>query len=122
MTFDTQRQKVNTVTFISPDHQFSNGCHAPPWQQVHGDISYLDIKPFDNDKLTITANTAGYFLNKGLTQEGQVNFERVGDVYPTLVALLKAKSPQFATAIEKKVVFNVLVKLIQLFFSQIRYI
>ncbi|PFX30563.1 armadillo repeat-containing protein 4-like [Stylophora pistillata] len=84
------------------DHQFSNGCHAPPWQQVHGDISYLDIKPFDNDKLTITANTAGYFLNKGLTQEGQVNFERVGDVYPTLVALLKAKSPQFATAIEKK--------------------
>ncbi|RMX44220.1 hypothetical protein pdam_00005271 [Pocillopora damicornis] len=84
------------------DHQFSNGCHAPPWQQVHGDISYLDIKPFDSDKLTVTANTAGYFVNKGLTQEGQVNFERVGDVYPTLVALLKAKSPQFSSAIEKK--------------------
>ncbi|KAJ7380448.1 Armadillo repeat-containing protein 4 [Desmophyllum pertusum] len=84
------------------DHQFSNGCHAPPWQQVHGDISYLDVKPFDTDKLTITANTAGYFLNKGLTQEGQVNFERDGDVYPTLVALLKAKSPQFASAIDKK--------------------
>ena len=86
-----------------PDHQFSNGCHAPPWQQVHGDISYLDVKPFDSDKLTITANTAGYFLNKGLTQEGQVNYERDGEVYPTLVALLKAKSPQFASAIEKKV-------------------
>ena len=85
------------------DHQFSNGCHAPPWQQVHGDISYLDVKPFDTDKLTITANTAGYFLNKGLTQEGQVNYEREGEVYPTLVALLKAKSPQFASAIEKKV-------------------
>lgn len=88
---------------LSSDHQFSNGCHAPPWQQVHGDISYLDVKPFDTDKLTITANTAGYFLNKGLTQEGQVNSEREGDVYPTLVALLKAKSPQFASAIEKKV-------------------
>jgi len=88
---------------FSPDHQFSNGCHAPPWQQVHGDISYLDVKPFDTDKLTITANTAGYFLNKGLTQEGQVNYEREGEVYPTLVALLKAKSPQFASAIDKKV-------------------
>lgn len=84
------------------DHQFSNGCHAPPWQQVHGDISYLDVKPFDCDKLTITANTAGYFLNKGLTQDGQVNYERDGEVYPTLVALLKAKSPQFASAIDKK--------------------
>ena len=93
---------------LSPDHQFSNGCHAPPWQQVHGDISYLDIKPFDSDKLTVTANTAGYFVNKGLTQEGQVNFERVGDVYPTLVALLKAKSPQFSSAIEKKVFFKLM--------------
>ena len=90
------------------DHQFSNGCHAPPWQQVHGDISYLDVKPFDADKLTITANTAGYFLNKGLTQEGQVNYEREGDVYPTLVALLKAKSPQFASTIEKKVFLYIL--------------
>ena len=92
--------------YINPtatDHQFSNGCHAPPWQQVHGDISYLDVKPFDTDKLTITANTAGYFLNKGLTQEGEVNYEREGDVYPTLVALLKAKSSQFASAIENKV-------------------
>lgn len=89
--------------FVFADHQFSNGCHAPPWQQVHGDISYLDVKPFDCDKLTITANTAGYFLNKGLTQDGQVNYERDGEVYPTLVALLKAKSPQFASAIDKKV-------------------
>lgn len=62
------------------------------------------MKPFDSDKLTITANTAGYFLNKGLTQEGQVNHEREGDIFPTLVALLKAKSPQFAAAIEKKVI------------------
>ena len=90
------------------DHQFSNGCHAPPWQQVHGDISYLDVKPFDTDKLTITANTAGYFQNKGLTQEGQINYERDGEVYPTLVALLKAKSPQFASAIEKKVIVDLL--------------
>ena len=66
------------------------------------------MKPFDADKLTITANTAGYFLNKGLTQEGQVNYEREGDVYPTLVALLKAKSPQFASAIEKKVFLYIL--------------
>ena len=103
----TKLRVVNFFQSLSPfvftDHQFSNGCHAPPWQQVHGDISYLDVKPFDCDKLTITANTAGYFLNKGLTQDGQVDYERDGEVYPTLVALLKAKSPQFASAIDKKV-------------------
>lgn len=101
------KQRLIKIFNLSPvvfaDHQFSNGCHAPPWQQVHGDISYLDVKPFDCDKLTITANTAGYFLNKGLTQDGQVNYERDGEMYPTLVALLKAKSPQFASAIDKKV-------------------
>ena len=75
------------------------------------------MKPFDSDKLTITANTAGYFLNKGLTQEGQVNHEREGDIYPTLVALLKAKSPQFAAAIEKKVnrVNNICILCLSLF-------
>ncbi|NWR88282.1 ARMC4 protein, partial [Furnarius figulus] len=45
------------------DYVFANGCRAPPWRQVHGDISYLVIKPHDTDPLYITCSTAGVFLN-----------------------------------------------------------
>ncbi|NWY58602.1 ARMC4 protein, partial [Chionis minor] len=45
------------------DYMFSNGCRAPPWRQVHGEICYLVIKPHDIDPLYITCSTAGVFLN-----------------------------------------------------------
>ncbi|KFP36880.1 Armadillo repeat-containing protein 4, partial [Chlamydotis macqueenii] len=45
------------------DYIFSNGCRAPPWRQVHGEICYLVIKPHDTDPLYITCSTAGVFLN-----------------------------------------------------------
>ncbi|NXP82399.1 ARMC4 protein, partial [Ramphastos sulfuratus] len=45
------------------DYTFSNGCRAPPWRQVHGEICYLVIKPHDTDPLHITCSTAGVFLN-----------------------------------------------------------
>ncbi|NXL49114.1 ARMC4 protein, partial [Podilymbus podiceps] len=45
------------------DYMFSNGCRAPPWRQVHGEICYLFIKPHDTDPLCITCSTAGVFLN-----------------------------------------------------------
>ncbi|NXA91790.1 ARMC4 protein, partial [Melanocharis versteri] len=45
------------------DYMFSNGCRAPPWRQVHGEICYLVIKPHDTDPLYITCSTAGVFLN-----------------------------------------------------------
>ncbi|NXE11330.1 ARMC4 protein, partial [Lophotis ruficrista] len=45
------------------DYIFSNGCRAPPWRQVHGEICYLAIKPHDTDPLYITCSTAGVFLN-----------------------------------------------------------
>ncbi|NXK55211.1 ARMC4 protein, partial [Chauna torquata] len=45
------------------DYTFSNGCRAPPWRQVHGEICYLIIKPHDTDPLCITCSTAGVFLN-----------------------------------------------------------
>ncbi|NXP10568.1 ARMC4 protein, partial [Thinocorus orbignyianus] len=45
------------------DYTFSNGCRAPPWRQVHGEICYLVIKPHDTDPLSITCSTAGVFLN-----------------------------------------------------------
>ncbi|NXX26749.1 ARMC4 protein, partial [Nicator chloris] len=45
------------------DYMFSNGCRAPPWRQVHGEICYLVIKPHDTDPLYVTCSTAGVFLN-----------------------------------------------------------
>ncbi|KFQ67210.1 Armadillo repeat-containing protein 4 [Phaethon lepturus] len=45
------------------DYTFSNGCRAPPWRQVHGEICYLVIKPHDTDPLYVTCSTAGVFLN-----------------------------------------------------------
>ncbi|KAF1428544.1 Armadillo repeat-containing protein 4, partial [Spheniscus magellanicus] len=59
------------------DYTFSNGCRAPPWRQVHGEICYLVIKPHDTDPLYITCSTAGVFLNgvsnnKGF--HGEYNF------------------------------------------------
>ncbi|NXK93386.1 ARMC4 protein, partial [Formicarius rufipectus] len=50
------------------DYVFANGCRAPPWRQVHGDICYLVIKPHDTDALYITCSTAGVFLNGLSTQ------------------------------------------------------
>ena len=54
---------LESIKFIS-DYEFDNGCRAPPWRQVHGDICYLKIKPLDADMLSITANTAGVYRNK----------------------------------------------------------
>ncbi|NXN96792.1 ARMC4 protein, partial [Rhinopomastus cyanomelas] len=45
------------------DYVFSNGCRAPPWRQIHGEICYLVIKPHDTDPLYVTCSTAGVFLN-----------------------------------------------------------
>ena len=46
------------------DFKFSNGCRAYPVRQMHGDIAYIEVKPHDTDKLSLTANTFGYFVNK----------------------------------------------------------
>ncbi|NXF91008.1 ARMC4 protein, partial [Eubucco bourcierii] len=58
------------------DYTFSNGCRAPPWRQVHGEICYLVIKPHDTDPLHITCSTAGVFLN-GVSITPQICFLRV---------------------------------------------
>jgi hypothetical protein len=43
---------------------FKNGCRAPPQRQLHGDIAYIEVRPFDGNLLYITANTSGYYVNK----------------------------------------------------------
>jgi len=43
---------------------FGNGCRAPSWRQLHGDISYIEVKFHDDHPIYITANTQGYFVNQ----------------------------------------------------------
>ena len=46
---------------------FENGCRAPPWRQLHGDIAYFVCLPRDaqeGKELPITASREGWFLNQ----------------------------------------------------------
>nr|XP_046227453.1 outer dynein arm-docking complex subunit 2 [Scatophagus argus]XP_046227454.1 outer dynein arm-docking complex subunit 2 [Scatophagus argus] len=93
---------LKSVRYTS-DYAFSNGCHAPPWRQVHGELCYLVIEPFDTETLYITCSTAGVFLNGCIKQEGETSgFERTSDMYKDLVTLLKSRSPHFAENIIKQ--------------------
>ncbi|KAF8561051.1 hypothetical protein P879_04693 [Paragonimus westermani] len=74
-----------------------NGCRAPPWRQMYGDIAYYTIKILDTDSvLSVTAATYGWFINGGFNEKtGQMNFEKTGETYRDLTALLRANSSQF---------------------------
>ena len=83
--------------------EFGNGYRAPPWRQVHGDMAYIVIKTKESDPFTVAANISGYWAVKGAAHPGgDVNYERLGDVYTTLIALVKAKSTHFASTIDKQ--------------------
>ncbi|XP_049654292.1 outer dynein arm-docking complex subunit 2 isoform X1 [Accipiter gentilis] len=85
------------------DYMFCNGCRAPPWRQVHGEICYLVIKPHDTDPLYITCSTAGVFLNGG-QQKGKddIDYERKSDVYKDIVTFLRERSPRFVENMAKQ--------------------
>nr|XP_013047199.2 outer dynein arm-docking complex subunit 2 isoform X3 [Anser cygnoides] len=85
------------------DYTFSNGCRAPPWRQVHGEICYLVIKPHDTDPLCITCSTAGVFLNGGeLKSKGDIDYERKSDIYKDIVTFLRERSPRFVENMAKQ--------------------
>uniref|UniRef100_A0A8C4RWB3 Outer dynein arm docking complex subunit 2 n=1 Tax=Erpetoichthys calabaricus TaxID=27687 RepID=A0A8C4RWB3_ERPCA len=93
---EEQEAVLKSVEYTS-DYEFSNGCRAPPWRQVHGEICYLKIKPHDTDTLYVTCSTAGVFLNGGVDEEKEkTDYERKSEVYKDLVNLLKQRSSHFA--------------------------
>ncbi|XP_044031908.1 outer dynein arm-docking complex subunit 2 isoform X2 [Siniperca chuatsi] len=97
-----ENRVLKSVRYTS-DYEFSNGCRAPPWRQVHGEICYLVIEPCDSETLYITCSTAGLFLNGCIKQEGEESgYERTSDMYKDLVTLLKSRSPHFAENINKQ--------------------
>lgn len=66
------------------------------------------MKPVDSDLLLVLASTSGYFITNKDSQ-GELTYERQGDIFPTLAALLKTKSPHFASTIDKKASIEFLV-------------
>ncbi|XP_015276897.1 PREDICTED: armadillo repeat-containing protein 4-like, partial [Gekko japonicus] len=85
------------------DYEFSNGCRAPPWRQVHGEICYLIIKPCDSDAMYVTCSTAGVFLNGGREKErDEINYERKSDIYKDLVTFLRERSAAFVENMAKQ--------------------
>ncbi|XP_074549652.1 outer dynein arm-docking complex subunit 2 [Halichoeres trimaculatus] len=97
-----EKRVLKSVRYTS-DYEFSNGCRAPPWRQVLGEICYLVIEPCDTEALHITYSTAGVFLNGHIKQEGGENgHERRSDIYKDLVTLLKSRSPHFAENVNKQ--------------------
>uniref|UniRef100_A0A8C4YLM8 Outer dynein arm docking complex subunit 2 n=1 Tax=Gopherus evgoodei TaxID=1825980 RepID=A0A8C4YLM8_9SAUR len=82
------------------EYEFSNGCRAPPWRQVHGEICYLIVKPHDTDPLYITCSTAGVFLNG---EKDDIDYERKSDICKDLITLLRERSPKFVENMAKQV-------------------
>ncbi|XP_010179133.1 PREDICTED: armadillo repeat-containing protein 4, partial [Mesitornis unicolor] len=100
---------LETLEYTS-DYVFSNGCRAPPWRQVHGEICYLVIKPHDTDPLYITCSTAGVFLNGGqLKGKDDIDYERKSDVYKDIVTFLRERSPRFVENMAKQLTLRIAV-------------
>ncbi|KAL6059366.1 hypothetical protein STEG23_004857, partial [Scotinomys teguina] len=93
---------LESIEYTS-DYEFSNGCRAPPWRQIRGEICYVLVKPHDMETLCITCSAEGVFLNGGKNEEeGEINYERQGEVYKDLVSCLKDKSPVFSENMSKQ--------------------
>uniref|UniRef100_A0A4W3H7N5 Outer dynein arm docking complex subunit 2 n=1 Tax=Callorhinchus milii TaxID=7868 RepID=A0A4W3H7N5_CALMI len=92
-SFSGEDKKTVLISInYTSDYEFSNGCRAPPWRQVHGDICYLIIVPHDTEPLFVTCSTAGIFLN-GKTKE--IDYERKSEIFKDLVSFLTGKSAKF---------------------------
>nr|XP_031300415.1 armadillo repeat-containing protein 4 isoform X3 [Camelus dromedarius] len=97
--------KQTVLEFIdyTSDYEFSNGCRAPPWRQLRGEICYVLVKPHDAEILCVTCSKEGVFLNGGKTDdEEEVNYERTGEIYKDLVTLLREKSAIFSENMSKQ--------------------
>ncbi|XP_008848776.1 armadillo repeat-containing protein 4 [Nannospalax galili] len=93
---------LESIEYTS-DYVFSNGCRAPPWRQIRGEICYVLVKPHDTETLCITCSAEGVYLNGGKTEEeGEINYERQGEIYKDLVTCLKDKSRVFSENMSKQ--------------------
>ncbi|XP_049737699.1 outer dynein arm-docking complex subunit 2 isoform X3 [Elephas maximus indicus] len=93
---------LESIEYTS-DYEFSNGCRAPPWRQIYGEMCYVLVKPHDVETLCITCSTEGVFLNGGKTDdEREINYERKGKIYKDLITILREKSATFSKNMAKQ--------------------
>ncbi|XP_004386303.1 outer dynein arm-docking complex subunit 2 [Trichechus manatus latirostris] len=93
---------LESIEYTS-DYEFSNGCRAPPWRQIHGEMCYVLVKPHDVEALCITCSTEGVFLNGGKTDDAtEINYERKGKIYKDLITILREKSATFSKNMAKQ--------------------
>nr|KAF6499056.1 armadillo repeat containing 4 [Molossus molossus] len=92
---------LESINYTS-DYEFSNGCRAPPWRQILGEMCYVLVKPHDVETLCITCSAEGVFLNGGKTDDAdEINYERKGAIFKDLVTFLKEKSAKFSENMSK---------------------
>ncbi|XP_013931306.1 PREDICTED: armadillo repeat-containing protein 4-like [Thamnophis sirtalis] len=97
------KKRLKEAQACLEDYEFFNGCRAPPWRQVHGEICYLSIKPRDTDAMFVTCSTAGIFLNGGRSNErDEIDYERKSDIYKDLVTFLRERSAAFVSNMVKQ--------------------
>ncbi|KAM5339857.1 outer dynein arm-docking complex subunit 2 isoform 4-T4 [Glossophaga mutica] len=93
---------LESIAYTS-DYEFSNGCRAPPWRQILGEMCYVLVKPHDVETLCITCSAEGVFLNGGkIDDEGEINYERKGAIYKDLITFLKKTSAKFSEVMSKE--------------------
>ncbi|XP_007950117.1 outer dynein arm-docking complex subunit 2 [Orycteropus afer afer] len=93
---------LESIDYTS-EYEFSNGCRAPPWRQIYGEICYVLVKPHDAETLCITCSAEGVFLNGGkIDAEREINYERKGKIYKDLITLLSEKSATFLENMAKQ--------------------
>ncbi|XP_045441845.1 outer dynein arm-docking complex subunit 2 [Pipistrellus kuhlii] len=92
---------LESIKYTS-DYEYPNGCRAPPWRQILGEICYVLVKPHDVETLCITCSEEGVFLNGGKTDDEEINYERKGVIYKDLVTCLKEKSAKFSENMSKQ--------------------
>jgi len=89
---------LKSVTWKT-DHVFSNGCRAPPWEQLQGVIGRLEVEPVDAKAFVVTVRTDGYYC-------GEEEVYNTETSYPTISSLLTDKSKVFYNRLKNQSVVS----------------
>jgi hypothetical protein len=105
---DSEKHVLKHIEWLEPyTLVFNNGCRAPFWRQLKGDISYIIATAHDDtEPIYITASTQGCFVNGG-PKGTDLDFEKYSEtVYRDLIVLLRDKSKHFEQLIDRQEIFK----------------
>ncbi|XP_022436403.1 armadillo repeat-containing protein 4 isoform X3 [Delphinapterus leucas] len=99
-----EKTVLESIEYTS-DYEFSNGCRAPPWRQIQGEICYVLVKPHDTETLCTTCSKEGVFLNGEVrfNEEQQKEKDQPNEApEEEAAALRRASAASRRSALEKK--------------------